>query len=307
MPAISKILWQLLLGGNLLIWCNNMAPLATFSVNNLTRLFPEPETIPNTACWVMVADKSICITRDNGPFIISPYFPHVLGFSVKSVQYLGHRHDTPCYAAEIAPGIPLPENWISCSVRELFGRVPDADLAIAAYAVQIIDFDRTTQFCGRCGTKNHQLRIERSKLCPSCNQLTYPRLSPAVIVRVEKDNQILLARSPHFLPGMHSVIAGFVEPGETLEQTVHREIMEEVGITVKNLRYFASEPWPFPNSLMCGFVADYNSGEIRVDNNEIVAAGWFDRDHLPVLPSKMSISRALIDDWIDQPIVMNRL
>jgi NAD+ diphosphatase len=284
-----------------------MAPLATFSVNNLTRLFPEPETIPDAACWVIVADKGIFITRDNDPVVISTSPPQVLGFTAKSVQYLGHRYDTPCYAVEIAPGTPLPENWISCGVRELFGRIPDDDLAIAAYAVQIIDFDRTTQFCGRCGTKNHQLRIERSKLCPSCNQLTYPRLSPAVIVRVEKGNQILLARSPHFPPGMHSVIAGFVEPGETLEQTVHREIKEEVGITVKNLRYFASEPWPFPNSLMCGFIADYTSGEIQIDNNEIVAAGWFDRNHLPGLPSKMSISRALIDDWIDQPIAMNRI
>ena len=105
---------------------------------------------------------------------------------------------------------------------------------------------------------------------------------------------------PVFRPGLYSVLAGFVEPGETLEQTVHREIKEEVGITVKNLRYFASEPWPFPNSLMCGFIADYDAGEIQVDNNEIIAAGWFDRDHLPALPSKMSISRALIDDWIDR-------
>lgn len=275
-----------------------MSPAATFSVNNLTQVFPEPETIPDIARWVIVADKNICITRDDPPAIISATSPLAGGFAVLRYQYLGHRQNTPYYAAEIAPGTPVPDDRVACGVRELFGRIPDDELALAAYAVQIIDFDRTTQFCGRCGTKTHQLRIERSKLCPACNQITYPRLSPAVIVRVENGDKILLARSPHFPSGMHSVIAGFVEPGETLEQTVHREVREEVGITVKNLRYFASEPWPFPNSLMCGFVADYDSGVIRIDNNEIIAAGWFDRDHLPALPSTMSISRALIDDWL---------
>ena len=98
---------------------------------------------------------------------------------------------------------------------------------------------------------------------------------------------------------MHSVIAGFVEPGETLEHAVRREVGEEVGITVKNIRYFASEPWPFPDSLMIAFVADYANGEIAIDNNEIVAAGWFDRDNLPELPKKLSISRALIDRWVE--------
>jgi NAD+ diphosphatase len=282
-----------------------MAPVGTFSVDNLPRLFPEPATIPDSACWVMVVDKDICISRDDDHVIISTTNPTAQGFTVKSVQYLGHRQEIPYYAAEIAPGTALPDDRVPCSVRDLFGRIPDADLALAAYAVQIIDFDRMTQFCGRCGTKNHQLRIERSKLCPACNQLTYPRLSPAVIVRIEDGDKILLARSPNFPSAMHSVIAGFVEPGETLEQTVHREVKEEVGITVKNLRYFASEPWPFPNSLMCGFIADYDSGEIQIDNNEIIAAGWFDRDNLPALPSKMSISRALIDDWINQKIGMN--
>ncbi len=190
-----------------------MAPLATFSVNNLPRLFPEPETIPDTACWVFVSDTSICITRDDPPVVISASRPQSLGFTIKSVQYLGHWQNTPCYAAEIAPGTQLPVNWVSSGVRELFGRIPDDILAIAAYAVQIIDFDRTTQFCGRCGTKNHQLRIERSKLCPSCNLLTYPRLSPAVIMRIEKDDKILLACSPRFPSGTVQRPRGFCRTG----------------------------------------------------------------------------------------------
>lgn len=175
--------------------------------------------------------------------------------------------------------------------------MPEDELAIAALAVQIIDCDRTTQFCGQCGAKTRQLRTERAKFCSDCNLITYPQLSPEIIVLVQKEDQILLARSPHFLPDLHSVIAGFVEPGENLEHTVHREVKEEVGITVKNIRYFGSEPWPFPHSFMIGFVADYAGGEITIDNNEIVSAGWFSRDNLP---SRLSISRALIDCWVER-------
>jgi NAD+ diphosphatase len=178
--------------------------------------------------------------------------------------------------------------------------VPDDELAIAALAVQIADFDRTTQFCGRCGARTRQLRTERAKFCSDCNLITYPRLSPAIIVLVQKGSQVLLARSPHFPPGLHSTIAGFVEPGENLEQAVSREVFEEVGITVENIRYFGSEPWPFPHSFMIGFVADYAGGEIAIDNNEIVSAGWFDRENLPPVPSPLSISRALIDWWVEQ-------
>jgi len=219
-------------------------------------------------------------------------------FPVGRVQYLGHLDATPCYAAEIPPGTELPEGWEYSGVRELFGRVPDDELALAALAVQIIDFDLTTQFCGRCGAKTRQLRTERAKFCSDCNLITYPRLSPAVIVLVQKEDQVLLARSPRFPPGLHSTIAGFVEPGEDLEHAVCREVFEEVGIAVKNIRYFGSEPWPFPHSFMIGFVADYAGGEITIDNKEIVSVGWFDRNNLPPIPSSLSISRALIDWWV---------
>jgi NAD+ diphosphatase len=276
---------------------------AKFSVNALIRQFPEPEMIPKTgACWVMVSDTKVAVTKGNTPHAVFREKPGSAGCTIARVQYLGHIGDTPYYAGEIAPGAPLSTDMGYFNVRELYGKIPDDELALAAYAVQIIDFDRTTQFCGKCGTPTRQLRTERSKLCPACNLLTYPRLSPAVIVLVRKGDEILLARSPHFPSEMYSVLAGFVEPGETLEQTVHREVKEEVGITVKNLRYFASEPWPFPNSLMIGFTAEYQDGGITIDNNEIIAAGWFDREHLPALPSTMSISWALINAWIKDAV-----
>ena len=272
---------------------------ARFSVTGLTQRFPEPESVPESgACWVLVSGTTVAITRKDPPRLFVQTNPKTAGCTVETIRYIGHRGTTPCYAAEITGGSPLQSEMKYASVRELFGLLPDDELAVAAYAVRIIEFVRTTRYCGRCGAKTRQLRTERAQFCTDCNLITYPRLSPAIVVLIQNGDRILLARSPHFPVGMHSIIAGFVEPGESLEQTVYREVQEEVGITIKNLRYVASEPWPFPNSLMCGYVAEYDKGEIAIDNNEIVSAGWFDRDHLPALPSSMSLSRALIDAWV---------
>jgi NAD+ diphosphatase len=185
-------------------------------------------------------------------------------------------------------------------VRDLFGRIPDEELAIASLAVRLIRFDLDTRFCGRCGAQNRQLLTERAKSCSACGLVTYPRISPAIIVLVQNGDRVLLARSPRFPPGQYSIIAGFVESGENLEHAVRREVREETGIEITGIRYTGSEPWPFPDSLMIGFTAEYAGGEIRIDNHEIVSAGWFDRDHLPLLPPPMSISRAIIDRWSDR-------
>jgi NAD+ diphosphatase len=131
--------------------------------------------------------------------------------------------------------------------------------------------------------------------CPACRLTAYPRISPAVMVLVERGNDLLLARSPHFKPGVFSALAGFVEPGETLEQCAVREVREEVGIEITNLRYFKSQPWPFPNSLMIAYFADYAGGTITPDPSEIEAADWFSRDALPLLPDPVSIARQLIE------------
>ena len=278
-----------------------MVHKAKFSAGSLVFKFPVPETIPvSGALWVIVCKNDVAITNGIKPTIFSQINPvHSLNTAMR-IQYLGHRNATACYAIEIAACTALPADWEYSGVRELFGRILEDELAIAALAVQIIDFDRTTQFCGFCGAKTRQLQTERAKFCSDCNQITYPRLSPAIIVLVEKEDQILLARSPGFPPGLHSVIAGFVEPGENLEDAVQREVREEVGIAVKNIRYFGSEPWPFPHSLMIGFMADYAGGEITIDNDEIVSAGWFSYDNLPLIPSPLSISRALIDRWVER-------
>ena len=158
-----------------------------------------------------------------------------------------------------------------------------------------MDWDRDDQYCSRCGTKNERRSEERAKQCPACGSVSFPRISPAVIVLVERDGKALLARSGRFPEGLFSTIAGFVEPGETLEDAVRREVREETGIDVKNIRYFGSQPWPFPDSLMVGFTAEYAGGEITVDDNEILDARWFGAENLPEIPGKVSIARALID------------
>jgi NAD+ diphosphatase len=271
---------------------------AVFSVTTLTQQFPEPPDIPSTGVlFVLVSDAGVAIREGEKPEIClqDGQIPAIR--SAETIEYLGQRGTVPCYAAGLSDGSPLPEGMVVYSVRDLHGRIPDEDLAIAAYAVRMIASVTANRICGRCGTKTVPVLTERAKKCPSCGLVIYPRISPAIIVLIIRGDEILLARSPRFPAGMHSVIAGFVEPGETLEHAVHREIKEEVGITVKNLRYFASEPWPFPDSLMIAFEAEYAAGEITIDNNEIVSAGWFGRDNLPQLPSPMSISRALIDQW----------
>jgi NAD+ diphosphatase len=274
-----------------------------YAVRPLLPVYPEPEDpSPARKRWVLVQGSSVLFQRDPAPGTVLMQDPLPAGLTCGAPVYLGTCNDLVFYAAGVAPGATPPEGWQPSPVRELYGKVPDSDMAVAAYAVRMLDFDRSNAFCGRCGAKTRPHTTERARICTACSRITYPRISPAIIVLVKKGEEVLLARSPRSPPGLFSVIAGFNEPGENLEQTVHREVSEEVGISVRNLRYFGSEPWPFPDSLMIGFVADFAGGDIRIDNQEIEAAGWFTRDALPPIPSKMSISRALIEAWIRREV-----
>lgn len=210
-------------------------------------------------------------------------------------HYLGRLGEAHCYTGEWPGEVVAGDGMEWLGLRRLFGRVDDTTLAVAGRAFQILQWDSTHRFCGRCGTPTERHASERSRVCPRCALLHYPRLSPAVMALVRRDDELLLARSPHFPEGMYSALAGFVEPGESLEETVVREVREEVGVEIANLRYFGSQPWPFPHSLMIAFVADYVSGDIVPQPGEIEAADWFTIGHLPRLPHRMSIARRLID------------
>ena len=216
-----------------------------------------------------------------------------LGTDPLRTLYLGRLGGTPCYAAEVAGEPPAGFSWQG--LRTLFSVLEDAQFALAGRAVQLVDWDRSHQFCGRCGSRTEAKREERVRVCPSCKLSAYPRVAPAVMALVRRGRELLLARGPHFPAGMYSALAGFVEPGESLEQCLAREVAEEVGVQISNTRYFASQSWPFPHSMMIAFVCEWSSGEIRPQAGEIEAANWFEVLQLPKLPSKISIARRLID------------
>jgi NAD+ diphosphatase len=184
---------------------------------------------------------------------------------------------------------------VSQGLRGLYAQLTEEEFGVAGRAVQIATFAVTHRFCGSCGQPALRDGIERCVRCQHCDLVFYPRVSPAIIVLVRRGEQALLARSGRFTTGFYSTLAGFVEPGESLEQTLGREVFEEVGIQVDNIRYFGSQPWPFPHSLMVAFTADYAGGELRPDGVEIEEARWFDPEELPKLPGSISISRRLID------------
>ena len=255
-----------------------------------------PESLSEPAYWYIFQGTQLLVRREAGRASVPTLLhPGELGLQPVRTQYLGTLGARHVFSAECAPDAPAPEGVSWSGLRALFGLIDDAGFALAGRAVQIMDWDRTHQFCGACGTPTAAKPNERARQCPSCGQTHYPRLAPAVMALVRRGNELLLARSPHFPPGMHSALAGFVEPGESLEQCLHREVREEVGIEVTNLAYFSSQPWPFPHSLMIAFNCEHAGGDITPDPTEIEAADWFDLDHLPVLPNRVSIARRLID------------
>ena len=216
-----------------------------------------------------------------------------------SSHYLGTLNGLNCYTAEIDDNAADPDGMSFQELRALLGLLEADFFSAAGRAFQIIHWERTHQFCGRCGGRNRLKDDERARECTQCGLVIYPEISPAIIVAVARGAEILLARSHRFRNAFYSVLAGFVESGETFEETVRREVREEVGIELKNIRYFGNQPWPFPNSLMVGFMADYESGEIRIDESEIVDAGWFASNNLPDLPRTGTIARRLIDFFIE--------
>ncbi|WP_297575794.1 NAD(+) diphosphatase [uncultured Deefgea sp.] len=189
---------------------------------------------------------------------------------------------------------PLPTTLSTMDLRASFDLLGETLWALACRASQIATFYRTHRFCGVCGAPTLALEHEIACECTACQQRVWPRLSPAVMVLIQRGREVLLARSPHFRSGMYSAVAGFVEPGESLEQCAHREVREEVGVEITNLRWFASQSWAFPHSLMLAFFADYVSGEIVCQADEIEDARWFSPDDLPLLPSASSIAYRLL-------------
>ena len=215
-------------------------------------------------------------------------------------HYLGELAGVPCVAVALDDEVAVPPGFAAAGLRSWFLRLADAPLALAARAYQVVHYDRTHRYCGRCGTPTRPRTDERARECPGCGLVAYPRVSPAMMTLVTRGREILLAHSPRFATPVFSALAGFVEPGETIEDCIRREVREEVGVEVAAPVYFASQSWAFPHSLMIAFTAEYAGGEIRLEDPEIDDARWFALDALPSLPSQLSIARHLIDATVER-------
>lgn len=245
-----------------------------------------PTTPPDhlSECWCLFDGTSIYLANLQLPE--KPVTP------CTRIRYIGHNGSINLWAGEVI-GTP-PADWQLVSLRQAINTLPDSLTALLSRAAQLHRFDRSHQFCGACATPTLANPHDSGRHCPACKELYYPRLSPAMMVLIHDQDRILLARSPHFAPGMYSALAGFVEPGETLEACVHREAYEEVGIHIRDLKYIQSQSWPFPHSLMLAFTAAYDGGDITPQPGEIEHAAWFPLHALPAIPGERSIAHALI-------------
>lgn len=250
--------------------------------------------------WFAFSDFNLLVKGDNANFSL-PLLSNLeeLNLSPVRTQYLGTLAGVPCHSAELSLKATAPSGFSFTDLRSFYSRVEEDLFLLAGRALQIMSWDQTHQYCGRCGYRTETVEGEMAKICPACKFMSYPRISPAIIVAVSKDDKILLTKYAGTKRNWRTIIAGFMEPGETLEECVRREVLEEVGLKVKNIKYFGNQPWPFPNSLMIGFTADWESGDIQADGKEIAEGDWYSADNLPETPTKISISGEIID-WFKE-------
>lgn len=231
-----------------------------------------------------------------GDLALPGAMPEALSALASPSQPIGLLQQRYCQVAWLERSAAPPEGHAFRKLRSLFGAIDDGLLAVAGRGVQIAEWARTHRYCGNCATPTEQVPGERCARCPACGHSAYPRISPAMMVLVKKGDAILLARHKHSPAPFFTALAGFLEAGESVEEAIHREVFEEVGLRVRDLRYHASQPWPFPHSLMIAFTAEYDGGEIRLDENEIAEARWFGPgEEIPRIPQNISIASHLIN------------
>lgn len=258
----------------------------------------EPMVPASSRCWLLAFSQGQLLLPGDPERMLSPLaWEDAPAPTAEGRHFLGRLEGLDCWAIRLAE---VPTGWRGVPLRAAMMQMPAALAGVAGRAAQVLEWDRTHRHCGVCATPTEPKAGERARVCPACGHTAYPRLSPAMMALVWRMHQggpqLLLARAPHFAPGMYSALAGFVEAGETLEECVHREVAEEVGLQVQDLRYYGSQSWPFPHSLMVAFTARWAGGEIVAQAGEIEDAGWFALDALPKIPPRFSISGHLIRD-----------
>ena len=264
------------------------------------RALPFPTDEEKACYFIFSGDKLLVEEKDDSINILEKISLSKYNIKTTDNLYLGRLDHIPCIAADLIPKELVCSSLKLIGLRQLFGLIDDEIFWLAARAFHLVNWGRNTQHCGRCGEKALIKEGEHSKYCPKCGLAMYTKISPAIIVAIIKEDKVLLAQNAQNKSSFYSVLAGFVEPGENLEECVAREIKEEVGITVKNIKYFGSQPWPFPDSLMLGFTAEYADGELVLDKQELSDAGWYKADELPEVPGRLSISSKLIDWFINK-------
>jgi NAD+ diphosphatase len=255
--------------------------------------------------WFIFNNNNMFYSQKQNHIIPQLVSPSDIGVATTAPIYFGTLDGIDCWAAEAILDSQTADSYKKedfdfKNLRELYSLLGEYLFSIASRALQLARWQNSTKYCSSCSAGLKDSETERAKVCTGCSKIFYPIIAPAVIVAVTKENKILLAHNNMYPdPRRYSILAGFVEPGESFEQTVAREVEEEVNIKVKNIKYFGSQSWPFPHSLMVGFTAEYESGEIKVDGIEIGAADWFGASELPNIPPHGSISRTLIDNFVN--------
>ena len=216
-------------------------------------------------------------------------------------HFLGYLDNKPCYVSCLEDSSSLEDGMMLSPLRNLLGRIPDSIFTICSRSLQIDNWFISNQFCGTCGKGIKAHETERAMICECKNNLIYPTISPCIIVLVTKGEELLLAHNKNFPGDFYSTLAGFIEPGESAESAIEREVFEEVSVKVKNITYHGSQSWPFPSQLMLGYHAEYESGEVKPDGIEIDKADWFNYQELPQVPTgNISISGQLIESFVDK-------
>lgn len=263
-----------------------------------------PEIIgERVACCVFHGNRMF-ISRAGGQPAIPHWDTATCDFDLDSAHYLGTLDGTPCYGLMLPHEAALPAGLELLGMRALILEGNETAAAVAGQAFQTLEWARTHRHCGSCGAPTLPHATDRAVECGDCKLVFYPRIAPVIMALVYRNrgsnSEILLTRKPGYAPGRYTVVAGFVEAGESLEQCLAREVMEEVGVAIHAPRYFGSQPWPFPNSLVMAFSAEWMDGEARPDLTELEDARWFPVDALPDLPEPVHISRQLIDDTLNR-------
>ena len=251
----------------------------------------------NNVYWLIFFNDQLLLQKKGEtytiPYSINPPVP------VKNVLEVNLLEDMPACAASVDTPLEETAEYLPMGLRASYDYLDPVLHKIAGKAYELIYWDQHSRFCPSCGTKT-VMQTTISKQCPNCKYEIYPVVSPAILVLIRKGDAILLVHARNFRGSFYGLVAGFLETGETLEECVRREVMEETGLEINNITYFGNQPWPYPSNLMVGFIADYVSGTIRLQDEELSEGAFFTKDNLPELPRKLSLARKMIDWWLEQ-------